>query len=290
MASALHSKINSYAIERGFEFNENPVTTAIARTGSNTGTNTWVLSTPPPIYVNDAPLGGSGCVQVQYATTGNGSPTRIAPSGATQNTETAGMLDGDWSIGFWFKYTSLPTGTSYTSVNVLTTFNACVNFKVAGSASAYPSKLVVGLQSSTAATMIVNETILVNTWYYVAVTRTTAASNNVNVYLNGTLRNTVTDTVISPNPFWSGFGTSAAQNTIATARVSNFYLAPTSVIGASQIAEIWTVGSTTPSTARTVKYYNGTSWVNSSAQKVWNGTAWVDWNAKRFDGTTWVTI
>lgn len=39
-----------------------------------------------------------------------------------------------------------------------------------------------------------------------------------------------------------------------------------------------------------VKYYDGTTWQNSSAQKVWNGTAWIDWDASRWNGTSWVAI
>jgi hypothetical protein len=70
--------------------------------------------------------------------------------------------------------------------------------------------------------------------------------------------------------------------------ISNSYYTTSSVVGPTQIAEIYTAGlGTVP---RTVKYYNGTAWVDSIGQKVWNGTAWVDWNAKRFDGTSWVTI
>lgn len=41
---------------------------------------------------------------------------------------------------------------------------------------------------------------------------------------------------------------------------------------------------------RTVKYYDGTTWQTSSAQKVYNGTNWIDWDAKRWDGTNWVTV
>lgn len=42
---------------------------------------------------------------------------------------------------------------------------------------------------------------------------------------------------------------------------------------------------------KNVKYYDGSAWQTSSAQKVWNGTAWVDWdNAKYWNGSAWVTI
>lgn len=39
-----------------------------------------------------------------------------------------------------------------------------------------------------------------------------------------------------------------------------------------------------------IKYYDGTSWQTSSAQKVWNGSAWIDWSKKYYDGSQWVTI
>ena len=72
---------------------------------------------------------------------------------------------------------------------------------------------------------------------------------------------------------------------------SNFHYASASVLGPTEIAEIWAVGSGQNQTpTRTVKYYNGTDWVNSSGQKIYNGTAWVDWNAKRFNGTDWVVV
>jgi len=41
---------------------------------------------------------------------------------------------------------------------------------------------------------------------------------------------------------------------------------------------------------RIVKYFDGTNWVNSTAQKVWNGTQWVSWNANRYNGTSWVAV
>jgi hypothetical protein len=291
MPSNLHNKINSYAIQRGFEFADNPVTTTPARTGSNPLTSTFTLSTPNPIYINDGPAGGNGCIEVRYATTGNGTPTSIRPP-SNHNTDMVGIADGDWSIGFWFKYTSLPTGTATNLINPIVNWNSTLTVKVTGSSATAPnaSKLLISAVTSSATTAIVSETILVNTWYYFAITRTNEATNNYKVYLNGTLRNTFTNTTIpATNPFGGGFGTNASQNTIATLRACNFYLAPTSVIGPNEIAEIWTVGSTPPST-RTVKYFNGTSWVDSIGQKVWNGTAWVDWNAKRYDGTQWITV
>lgn len=42
--------------------------------------------------------------------------------------------------------------------------------------------------------------------------------------------------------------------------------------------------------ANPVKYWDGSAWVDSSAQKVWNGTAWIDWTKSYWDGTQWVSI
>lgn len=39
-----------------------------------------------------------------------------------------------------------------------------------------------------------------------------------------------------------------------------------------------------------VRYWNGTAWVDSSAQKVWNGTAWIDWDHKYWNGTQWISL
>jgi hypothetical protein len=290
MASNLHNKINSYAIQRGFEYADNPPRVNPARTGSNALTTNHSMSTPNPIYVADGPLGGNGCVEVQYATTGNGTPTRITTT-SNQNTDFLGLADGDYSIGFWFKYTSLPTGTLTWSINPIINWNATLTLKVSGSSAGVDaSKMHVSLNTSVNQAAKIDEKLLVNTWYYFAITRTNDATNNVKIYLNGTLRNTVTNTVTpATNPFGGGFGTNASQNTIATLRACNFYFASSSVIGPTEIAEIWATGSTPPST-RTVKYFNGTSWVDSVGQKVWNGTAWVDWNAKRFDGSTWINV
>jgi len=42
--------------------------------------------------------------------------------------------------------------------------------------------------------------------------------------------------------------------------------------------------------ASLVKYWDGTQWATSSAQKVWNGMEWIDWDAKYWDGNSWITV
>lgn len=58
----------------------------------------------------------------------------------------------------------------------------------------------------------------------------------------------------------------------------------------SEIEHHYVAGTDYVLNNRIVRYFNGTSWVDSTAQKVWNGTAWVDWTAQRYDGSNWVVV
>jgi hypothetical protein len=58
-----------------------------------------------------------------------------------------------------------------------------------------------------------------------------------------------------------------------------------------EVAEHYIAGKTYVVPAgRTVKYWDGTQWSTSSDQKVYNGTDWVNWDAKRYDGNSWITV
>ena len=285
MPSNLHNKINSYAIERGISMDE-----AWSVSPTRTGTNpiaTFTTNTGTKIsYSTDGPIGGNGSWSVPYniTTANNGFLTNTTAS----TTELLGIFDNDWSIGFWFKIPVLPPATANTAVSLLTLGGGGqggVIINITGSAHATnPSQLMF----DTANNFTYNgTTINANTWYYLAVTRAGSGNNNHKIYLNGTEVKTFYDPGTGTTQQTFTIGSSAARGSNGTFYISNYYLAPTSVIGPTQIAEIWSAGSTLP---RTVKYFNGTSWVNSSAQKVWNGTAWVDWNAKRFDGSAWVNV
>lgn len=289
MPSVLDTKINSYALERGIEFNE-PYTITPTRTGTNPTTASWTAPTVKPIHItNDSPLGGSGCWEIAQSNLAASNSYYRAIGAST--TELLGISDLNYSAGVWFKYTSLPTGTITGASSIISVQSNNGGFQVLTNGSSHatrPNHLSLSLGSGSLFSIIGTQ-IQVNTWYYLAVTRDGTGTSNYKIYLNGILVGTTTNTGTTvPNTL--GFGSSGTTSSSpATLRFSNFYFAPLSVIGPTQISEIWTAGNTSPYT-RTVRYFNGTSWVDSSAQKVWNGTAWVDWNAKRFDGSTWVTI
>ena len=289
MASALNTKINSYALERGIEFDSTYPTVSPfigPRTGTsplgNFGKNTTGNIVWEPTV---GPIGGSGSWKLQMSTT---TATNSYVRGTTASaTELAGMADNDWSVGFWFKLNDLPTGNSLTALGLLTLGDSSsgVTISISGPSSSHGVRLYVVKNLYGGITNIHPNALVTNRWYYFAVTR---SGNAHSLYLDGsnifTFNSSTTGT--ASTLMW---GDTSARVFNGSWNISNYYLAPTSVIGPTQISEIWTTGSTPPST-RTVKYWNGTSWVDSIGQKVWNGTAWVDWNAKRFDGSAWVNV
>jgi hypothetical protein len=294
MASALNTKINSYPLERGIEFSE-----AYSLTPTRTGTNALgsylVQNSPVPTFEPSVgPLGGAGSWRYNC-------PTSSAPRfNTTATAELAGLDDEDWSQGFWFKMSALPTLTTPTSAsNGITVFAFTPASSSAGwVASVVPSnstlvaagsvplagRLLYGFNSSNT---VYTPVLQPDTWYYIAARRT---GTTMSAYFNGQLLGTVTNSALTAVPARLSFSSSShgATNN-PQIWISNFYQATATAVNATAISEIWSVGSTAPS-LRTVRYFNGTSWVDSIGQKVWNGTAWDDWNAKRFDGSTWVNV
>jgi hypothetical protein len=286
MASGLNTKINSYALERGIEF-DSTYPTVSPFIGPRTGTNplgTYTKNSTGNIVWEPTvgPIGGSGSWKLQISTT---AATNSYVRGTTVSaTELTGLADKNWSTGFWFKLDTIPTGTSLTALGLFQFGDSATGFvaSISGTSSSNPAKIYVVQNGIGSITSIHPNALVVNRWYYFAVTRNDTA---MRFYLDGTFlfEGYTTSTGTASTLMW---GDTSARTFTGSWSISNFYLAPLSVIGPTAISEIWTVGTT----SRTVKYYNGTAWVNSSAQKVYNGTAWVDWNAKRFDGTAWVTI
>lgn len=289
MASVLNTKINSYALERGIEFDSAYPTTGPfigPRTGTNplgnfTKNTTGNIVWEPTI----GPIGGSGSWKLQVSTT-NATNSYVRGTVAAA-TELAGVADKNWSTGFWFKLDTLPTGTSLSNFPILLFGDSSTGFNahISGTSTGNPAKLYIQQLGIGGISGLHPNSLVVNRWYYFAATRNNTA---MRFYLDGTFlfEGYTSSTGTASTLMW---GETSARTFTGSWNISNYYLAPLSAIGPTQISEIWTVGSTPPST-RTVKYFNGTDWVNSSAQKVYNGTAWVDWNAKRFDGSTWVNV
>ena len=289
--SVLNDKINSYTLEKGTEFSS-AVSTTTPQTGSITA-KTLVLSNTASISYesNTGPTGGAGCWKLTM--TGTETSPVSAPR-VTYNTAAQYEVfkDGDWSLGFWWKLNTQMVSTRQSNVWNISPFgtnNPGMTILYNGTnATTNAGKLVMNVGDNI--NVAISGVISLDTWYYIAVTRVnTTSTGNIKAYINGV--NTATfsqailaGTVAVSQAKWGDTNSYANYSW----SISNSYYTTSAAIGPSQIAEIYTAGLGT--VLRTVKYFNGTSWVNSTGQKVFNGTAWVDWNAKRFDGSTWVNV
>lgn len=298
--SALNDKINSYAIKRGIEFNYSFVGTvppiSIPVTGTSP-TKTWVRATSGDITYDelDGPIGGAGSWRFGASTLAAYYRSTVTQSFENEalNWDESGNLDTapDYSVGFWFKIEAYPTSTS------ISIFTSSGGLGIPG--------INVNITSSGAISYVYNQStarstnggiIQPQTWYYFAFV---VEAGIAQMYLNG-------QKIISDIPFVNPItnysqtlmfsGSTSAQNKNTAFNISNYYLAEPNIINEQEIIEIWQVGSTDPNqgTGYDVKYYNGTSWEQSVAQKYYDGNAWVDWNnisePKRWDGTQWINL
>jgi len=289
--SVLNDKINSYTLEKGLEFNA-PVTTTPPQTGSITAKTLALSNTASIVYESTInPAGGSGSWKLSM-TGAEGTP--ISAPRVTYNTlaQYEVFKDGDWSLGFWWKLNSQLVSTRNSNIWNIAPFgtnNPGVTLLYQGSnATANAGKLTISIGESL--NVPISDVINLNTWYYIAITRVNTTNiGNVKAYINGVNtftgnHNILNGTVNTTQAKWGDTNSYANYSW----NISNSYYTTSSVIGPTQIAEIYTAGlGTVP---RTVKYFDGTTWQTSSAQKVWNGTAWVDWTAKRFDGSAWINV
>ena len=241
--SALSNKINSYALERGIAFEE-----TFSLTPTRTGTNplgTFTANTGTQITYESGitPLGGDGSWKIPLSTTvaNNGN---ITNSTAT-TTELLGLFDNEYSFGFWFRLDQLPTGTSATPIVLMTLGSGNSSgmiITVTGSNfTTNPSQL----RFDTANNVVFYNTALeAQRWYYLAVRRTaTTGTNNHQVYIDGSLAFSFTEPGSSAVATFR-VGQTSASSINSFWNISNFYLAPSSIIGATEIGEIWTTGST----------------------------------------------
>jgi hypothetical protein len=240
MASILNTKINSYAIENGIEF-DFAVATPPTQTGTITDSTAayWALLSRSPVYESTVgPPGGSGSWKYT-SNAANGS--RLRNNGGSILTLSG---DGDYSIGFWAKMSELrSTSTSDVSSVIYTIASTATHgfgVFVTGGAHATPNRISFNATNTTTVTDITVDT---NAWYYFAITKT---GTNLNFYVNNELKATRTN-MQNANASLQAWGDPQAIDTFVV-NISNFYFASTSVIGTTQIAEIWTAGSTAPAT------------------------------------------
>jgi hypothetical protein len=286
----LDSKIQSFNPEIYRKLNEGvtPTTSSSINTGSIVVPYTLSGVAGQTTSINDGPLGSDG---VSY-NLNQLYPTQFS-NGVAYSANTAmgqAVTDRDYYQGMWFKFP-----------NALTTANAIRLMSTSASGFATNSGYSIGLTNRTGGGFKVSMSLSngstfvpysgtpgtnVNdgNWHYLAVRR---YGNTFDVYVDGLLETTGQNPVVS-NTYSINHGNGSGYNQQAyVMRMGHLHFGTTTNFPATAPMEIWLAGTTN---ARTVKYFNGTSWVNSSAQKVWNGTAWVDWNAKRFDGSAWVNV
>lgn len=142
-----------------------------------------------------------------------------------------------------------------------------------------------------------------NLWHHCVVTYSkvpNTASNTVTVYIDGILNSsrnysTLNWETFSPaynaNPatifFFGNFSTMVADG--RTDYLDSF-IAYSRVLPATEVRDHYFAWLNEPGVTGAVRYWDGTSWVNSSAQKVWNGTAWIDWDHRYWNGTQWISL
>jgi hypothetical protein len=244
--SILNDKINSYAIETGIEFNE-AYQLVPTQTGSITETNStyWVKVGRDPVYEsNVGPNGGSGSWKFVNNST-NGCYFRTSGGSIVSR-----INDQDFSSGVWIKFNELPTNVD-ASTTVMTiapgaTSGSNIGWKTFANGST-PRFIV--LNSGVAFIEVAD--IQLNTWYYIASRR---ANNVLTYYINGqsVYSETRTSTANGSLIGWNNSSTAVT----ASVNISNFYMASSSVIGPTQIEEIYAAGiginasySATPATA-----------------------------------------
>ena len=239
--SALHDKINSYALERGIEFDQT-FTTTPTRTGTNPLISAFTQNTTSNIVYEPTvgPIGGAGSWRFNWNSTAATNSYFRAPSSGSN--EMLGNADGDYSVGLWVRFSGIPSNNTNT---VFFTFGSTTgngfNIAIGGSTSANAGKLVF---NSSAGNVASTTAMPLNTWHYLAILKT---PSNISIYINNELLITTGATGTTAATTWM-LGNTAATTLTTDVKwnVSNYYMAPTSVIGATQIGEIWTAGSTAP--------------------------------------------
>lgn len=280
--SQLSDKITSYTHEFGVEFNQ-AYTLNPTFTGTNAPSTTayFQLTNAAPVYESSVgPIGGAGSWKFSYT---NGS------AGTYFRSRTATVIstwaDGDYSEGFWFKFNTLPTGTGTHPFKSLLPTSVAPGYTLTINGSSHatnPSKLAQNFGAGA-----ISETIVVDQWYYIAFRKTTTAST-AQIYLNGALVATGSNTNTGSNNVvgWGGSTTAAATYSF---NISNWYMGTNAQFTSTEIAEIWTAGSTAPVT-NNLKYWNGTAWTVPINKYQWDGTNWVTMNGKYWNGTSWIAI
>jgi hypothetical protein len=249
-SGTLQSKIATYGIEHGTEFNYNGTNYQLIPSYGTNYTNGWSSYSPnstgyTPIYdATDGPYAsGTGCWKL---------------SGSRQDKALATGITSDlnYTIGVWFKVPTLPTGTSANGMRIFTLGTATItstsldySVHVTGSShTTAPSQLAISLNGTTYD--YIGSTLNTTDWYYLAVRRTGSTGvNNFEVYINGELKlvKTNSDTSTSYSRFHIGDNSTTSANGVL--KYQNFHAATATTLTSYEIDQIWQAGTKFPPAA-----------------------------------------
>jgi hypothetical protein len=230
--SVLHDKINSYALERGLEFDETYSLTP-TRTGSATYSSSNKTGTGTITYNSGVgPVGGSGSWSF---------PVVTAAARFILTDSTAYVTDGDYGAGMWVKHSgTISGGGTVMNVGTLGTNQVGTSFVIIDG----PSNTVrFRFRNGNSAETNYGPNWTADQWYYVAFRRLGTAG--LEIYINGNLEGTLANT----NAAGTGghnltFGSNNTVSTTSGANISisNFHIGPSSVFTAAVIKEIYNTG------------------------------------------------
>jgi hypothetical protein len=244
----LKNKILSYSPQQYYPNDAAYTGSTLANSGSG-GTASWTVSATGPTLNATGGPDGSGCWQFS---TNSASEQYVRIFGSTSsNNVYGGLMDGDYSSGFWFRIPTTITGSTETSLNI---------GRIGGSSSV--SVLSIGLTTSAGKITISNPTYAPSTryddglWHYYAERHYTDGTNywkqrfvdGTQIDITGVTYNasTLSYLEMADNSIGNSTGT------LTYIEIAHMYHAPSASIDATAISEIWAAGTMPASTNITI--------------------------------------
>jgi hypothetical protein len=238
MASQLHSKINSYAIETGIEFDE-PYQLVPTQTGTVTETNAtyWTLVGNAPTYEsNIGPAGGSG----SWRFTSTSASSRLRNTGGSIVSR---INDNNYSVGVWFKVGNINLPNNISQIFYAHLPTSTLGFAVSLVYDQPNNRYTLGYINDTVGISI-KDNLDIDSWHYFAARRT---GNNWELYVDGSLVYTETQSSSTVSSSGINFGSlTAGTGYTLNVNLSNFYIGTYSSVDATAISQIWNVGNQIP--------------------------------------------
>ena len=236
----LNDEINSYAIEKGIEFNETYVLppTETGSLSQNAAGDWTVISGVAPTYQSAVgPVGGGGSWKFDLSAGGTAGSRIRCNNAATL----AIFNDRDYTAGCWVNFSQLPTGTATAAVPIMLVsniFTAGFGIYVAGTTSSYPSRFTASTTSG-AGNVDTGISCNANQWYFISVI---VDGTSTKYYIDGVEVISATRT-LSTNAAALFFSGANADSNNAILNISNAFIAPASTVTASNLVDIYTAGS-----------------------------------------------